>query len=93
MKKNLLLATLFLAFIFNAAAQKTGDRIQINKDGKWEPGKLISYSNGTYLVDYDAWFLADEVVAADRVMFLSPNKNDTANFNDVKKKLDALPQN
>ena len=84
MKKIYILTAILIAFIFNASAQKTGDRIQINKDGKWEPGKLISYSKGTYLVDYDAWFLADEVVAADRVMFLSPNKNDTANFLVVK---------
>lgn len=80
MKKHFYFLLLLSVVSTNIFAQKTGDRIQINKDGKWEPGKLISYSNGNYLVDYDAWFLADEVVPASTVMFLSPNKNDTAHF-------------
>jgi hypothetical protein len=80
MKKVLFTSIIFFCCFFEVLAQKTGDRIQINKDGKWEPGKLISYGNGMYLVDYDQWYIQDETVTPDRVMFLSPTKHDTANF-------------
>ena len=63
-----LLPLVFLLTTLGAAAQRAGDKVQIESAGSWYPGKVLEVKDGQFFVSYDGWSETfNEWVGPDRI--------------------------
>lgn len=57
MNKIILTCALFIGSISLSLAQKVNDKVQINSNGSWYPGKILKVNTEekTYFITYDGW--------------------------------------
>lgn len=68
MKHLTFLSAILLTLSFSAAAQKAGEKIQIESSGAWYDGKILKVEGGKYFVTYDDWGDSwDEWVGIERI--------------------------